>query len=263
MACTRCGQAAAAGAALCPVCQTAVTLPVPSHEGRRLVLVVAALVLVAAIAGTTVAVLLAGGQHPVAGSPARPAAGQPRAGASTGPAATAPGAGPAAGGKPDATSSAGPPAGRAPGTGTSTSTSTSTSGAARPAVAVGSGAAARPRAAAVSRFLARYFAAINRHDYRAYLHLFSREIRGSLSAADFQAGYGSSRDSAETLTGLAAAGPGQQAATVTFTSHQAAASSPARTGCLRWRITLYLARPGRAYVIGNPPAGYYATDRAC
>jgi hypothetical protein len=105
--------------------------------------------------------------------------------------------------------------------------------------------------------------AINDHDYRAYLHLFSPESRGALSGAGFQAGYGTTRDSAERLTELAATTPGRLAATVTFTSHQSPASSPAHAGCLRWNITVYLVRRGGRYVIGNPPADYYAKDQPC
>jgi hypothetical protein len=105
--------------------------------------------------------------------------------------------------------------------------------------------------------------AINDHDYRAYLHLYSPETRRALSWARFQAGYGTTHDSAERLTELAATAPGQLAATVTFTSHQSPASSPPHAGCLRWNITVYLVRRGVRYVIGNPPADYYARDQPC
>ena len=130
-------------------------------------------------------------------------------------------------------------------------------------VAVTAGAGGRAGAAAVTAFLTGYFAAINRHDYGGYLRLFGPGSRRSLSAAGFRAGYGTTRDSAETLTGITAAGRGAVAATVTFTSRQAPAASPAHAACVRWRITIYLARRAGRYVIENPPAGYAAADRAC
>jgi hypothetical protein len=130
-------------------------------------------------------------------------------------------------------------------------------------VAVTAGARGRAGTAAVAAFLTGYFAAINRHDYGGYLRLFGPGSRRSLSAAGFRAGYGTTRDSAETLTGVGAAGHGAVAATVTFTSRQAPAASPAHAACVRWRITIYLARRAGRYVIENPPAGYAAADRAC
>jgi hypothetical protein len=133
----------------------------------------------------------------------------------------------------------------------------------RPAGSSARPAGGRPGTAAVAAFLTGYFAAINRHDYGGYLRLFGPGSRRSLSAAGFRAGYGTTRDSAGTLTGITAAGRGELAATVTFTSRQAPAASPAHAACVRWRITIYLARRDGRYVIENPPAGYAAADRAC
>jgi hypothetical protein len=133
----------------------------------------------------------------------------------------------------------------------------------RPRVAMSAGVRGRPAAAAVAAFLTRYFGVVNRHDYRGYLRLFGPGSERSLSAAAFAAGYGTTRDSAETLRGITAAGRGEVAAAVTFTSRQAAAASPAHAACVRWRITIYLARRDGRYVIANPPAGYAAADRAC
>jgi hypothetical protein len=125
------------------------------------------------------------------------------------------------------------------------------------------GVRGRPAAAAVAAFLTRYFGVINRHDYRGYLRLFGPGSGRSLSAAAFAGGYGTTRDSAETLRGITADGRDLVAAAVTFTSRQAAAASPAHAACVRWRITIYLARRDGRYVIANPPAGYEAADRAC
>jgi hypothetical protein len=130
-------------------------------------------------------------------------------------------------------------------------------------VAITTRARRQPGSAAVAAFLTRYFAAINRHDYTGYLQLFGPGSRRSLSVAGFRRGYASTRDSAETLTGITAGSPGEVAATVTFTSRQAPAASAAHAACERWRITIYLLRRDGRYVIGNPPAGYAAADRAC
>jgi hypothetical protein len=242
MACTRCGRRAPAGAPLCPGCAGAVTLPARGRpggpNGRRLVLATAALVVAA---GTGAGVLLA---QPAAGrGPA--AGGRPSAAAARLRVAPA-----GAGGQADA----GSPAGRL---------RRAAAGQPGPGVAIAAGARARPGAAAVAAFLTRYFAAINRHDYGGYLRLFGPGGRRSLSAGRFRAGYGTTRDSAETLTRITAAGPGQVAAAVTFTSRQAPAASPVHAACVRWRITIYLARRDGRYAVQNPPAGYAAADRAC
>jgi hypothetical protein len=132
-----------------------------------------------------------------------------------------------------------------------------------PLVAVAPAAAAGPHEVAVLTFLTRYFTAINHHRYRAYLRLYSRPSRGSLSAAQFEAGYATTRDIGPTLVSLDAPGRGQLAATVTFTSHQRADTSPQHAACVRWTITLYLIRDGRRYVMGDPPADYAASGRPC
>jgi hypothetical protein len=234
MACTRCGREALAGARLCPGCAPAVTLP-PGRRpgrphGRRLVLTTAALVMAA---GTGTGLLLA-----------QPAAGR----------------GPAGAGRPsaDAARLSVTPSGRPGGRMLRTAAGHPAAG-----VSVAAGAGGRAGPAAVAAFLTGYFAAINRHDYGGYLRLFGPGSRRSLSAAGFRAGYKTTRDSAETLTGVTAAGPGEVAAAVTFTSRQAPAASPLQAACVRWRITIYLARRDGRFVIENPPPGYAAADRAC
>jgi hypothetical protein len=136
----------------------------------------------------------------------------------------------------------------------------------RAAVTIAPAARQQPHATAVGAFLTRYFRAINHHNYHAYLRLFSPASRPALSGASFMAGYGTTHDSAPKLTSLAPAGLRQLAATVTFTSHQDATTSPEHASCLRWRITVYLIRHGgrqERYYVGNPPAAYSANDRAC
>jgi hypothetical protein len=202
MACTRCGRRAPAGAQLCPACELPRRRAGRPH-GRRLVLTTAALVLAA---GTGAGVLLA---QPVAGH------------------------GPAGAGRPSADAARLRAAAAGPGRRPAARMLQATAGRPAAGMAVTAGAGGRARTAAVAAFLTGYFAAINRHDYGGYLRLFGPGSRRSLSAAGFRAGYGTTRDSAETLTGVGAAGHGEVAATVTFTSRQALASSPARAACVR------------------------------
>lgn len=130
-------------------------------------------------------------------------------------------------------------------------------------VAVAAGAAGSPNAPPAVSFLTRYFAAINDHDYRAYLRLYSPAIRGSLTPAAFSAGYGTTRDSLATLRHISVIGPGQLDAVVTFTSHQQPGQSASQSACTRWRISLYLIRADNGYLLQTPPSGYLASFRAC
>ena len=130
-------------------------------------------------------------------------------------------------------------------------------------VAVAAGAATAPDARPVVSFLTRYFTAINDHDYRAYLRLYSPAIRGSLTPKAFSAGYGTTRDSLATLRHIGVIGLGQLVAVVTFTSHQQPGQSASRSACTRWRISLYLIRAGGGYLLQTPPTGYLASFRAC
>ncbi len=198
------------------------------HSGRWIALTAAMAVLVMAAAAATLT--LANGRarsgSPQAGAPAR------RFGLSAGPSPTASGG----------TSATAPANGN---------------------VVVAAGAAATPHERPVVSFLTRYFAAINHHDYQAYLRLFSAAIRGSLTAAAFSAGYGSTRDSLATLRHIGIVRPGQLAAVITFTSHQKPGQSPSQSACTRWRISLYLTREGNEYQLQRPPSGYQASFRAC
>jgi hypothetical protein len=164
-------------------------------------------------------------------------------------------------GKPASTAGAGKPAsGRSPKP-SSPATTPSVTGSGL--ISVTPGAAAAPDAPAVENFLTRYFTAINDHSYPAYQRLFSAAIRGGLSAAAFQTGYGSSRDSRATLRSITALGGGQLAAAVTFISRQQPADSPTHSACTAWSITLYLVRQHGGLVIEPPPAGYSATSSTC
>jgi hypothetical protein len=164
-------------------------------------------------------------------------------------------------GKPGSTAGAGRPAStRAPRPSSPPTTPPATGGG---LIAVAPGAAAAPDAPAVESFLTRYFRAINDHSYPAYRRLFSAAIGGSLSAAAFQTGYGSSRDSHVTLLSITGMGAGQLAAAVTFTSHQQPAATPTHSACTAWSITIYLVRQRGGFVIEPPPAGYSATSSSC
>ena len=63
------------------------------------------------------------------------------------------------------------------------------------------GASQNANAASVAAFLDHYFAAINNHDYQSYVSLLSPQAQQGLTAAQFDSGYRSTADSAETLVG--------------------------------------------------------------
>ena len=130
------------------------------------------------------------------------------------------------------------------------------------AVAVTPAAAVQPHVHPVVMLLDSYFSAINQHDFPAYSSLFIPAIRATMH--NFEAGYQSTRDSRDRLTGLATTGPEGLAATVTFVSHQNPADSPDHAACNRWRITLFLKSDGRDYHIQRHQPGFPAdTFRAC
>jgi hypothetical protein len=241
------GTLATADLAMVPPSAVRASLPAPAPApastagGRRIMLATAALVLLVACCGG-VAVLVS------ASGPGTSAHGQ----LLTHPGGHAAGSAGAAGGQPGASHRT-----RAHGAATPS---------APPAVTIAPAARQQPHATAVGAFLAKYFRAINHRDYQAYLRLFSPASRPALSAASFVTGYGTTHDSAPKLTGLAPAGLRELAATVAFTSHQDATTSPEHATCLRWRITVYLISHGvghERYYVGNPPAGYSANSRAC
>ncbi len=130
-------------------------------------------------------------------------------------------------------------------------------------VTVAPAAATAKHSAGVIAFLNRYFKAINSHDYPAYQRLFSAGLRGGLSAEAFASGYGTTHDSAVTLTGISSTGTGQLQAAVTFTSHQQPAASPTHSSCTDWTISLYLTAQDHHYKLATPPGSYAAADRAC
>jgi hypothetical protein len=130
---------------------------------------------------------------------------------------------------------------------------------------VGTTAAARASAAepGVAQFLSDYFTAINHHDYQAYVALLDPAQAARVTPGRFAAGYGTTADSDVTLTSIAGLGRGREAASVTFTSHQAPSASPDHSSCDVWHITLYLTPNDSGYLIRRPPSGYEARVRSC
>ncbi len=220
----------------------------PPQRGRRRIpawgmIAAAVVVVLAAGLGGWYAATHHGGQ-PAASAQRSPSA-KPSAGAAGSPAATSP-----------SSQLASPTGAPTP------STPAATSAAGSSQVALGPGVSGQT-AGSVAAFASRYFAAINSHDYPAYISLFAPGADPGETAQKFQAGYGSSADSAETLVTLASTPSGQTAASLTFNSHQSPASSATHTACTSWRITLYLVQSGTSYLIGHPPASYHASFQPC
>ncbi len=143
----------------------------------------------------------------------------------------------------------------APPTSASASTSSGT-------VAVSAAAAGNAAAPQVTAFLNSYFTAINAHDYQAYDSLLDQQLQ-PYPQSSFDAGYGSTTDSDETLTSITGTGSGGEAASVTFTSHQQPAESPDNSSCDQWSITLFLVPNGNGYLDGKAPSTYHASYQAC
>jgi hypothetical protein len=132
-----------------------------------------------------------------------------------------------------------------------------------PQITVTPAATSSPYETAVLSFLTSYFAAIDNHDFPAYQQLFSQPLRSTLSASAFSAGYGTTTDSAITLTSIGVAGSGGAIAQVTFVSHQQPAVSPTNSACTSWSVSLYLLEQDGSYLLEQPPPGYQASFTAC
>jgi hypothetical protein len=125
-------------------------------------------------------------------------------------------------------------------------------------------ASRNPDASSVAVFLGQYFTAINTHNYRSYRALLSPQEQARLTQAQFDQGYGSTADSAETLVSISTATNGDLDVAVTFTSHQNPADSPNREeSCTDWRISLFLEPDGSGYLTDKPPPDYHASYAAC
>ncbi len=112
-------------------------------------------------------------------------------------------------------------------------------------------------------WLGSYFTAINTHNYQAYISLLSSQEAADESQSDFTSGYGTTTDSAATLTSISDLSGGGEAATVRFTSHQSPSQSVNDSSCDVWTITLYLDPSGSSYALVPPPAGYHSSYQSC
>jgi hypothetical protein len=228
----------------------------PPEPSRRRIpawgIIAAAVVVVLAGLGGWYAATRHGGTP--AASAQKPPAARASAGGAGSPAATAP-TSPLA-------SPAGSPASSTPAGSPEPSTPGGTAAGGGSQVALGPGVSGQT-AGSVAAFAGQYFAAINSHDYPAYISLFAPGADPGEDAQKFQAGYASTTDSSETLVALAGTASGKTAASLTFDSHQAPASSATHTACTSWRITLYLVQSGTSYLISHPPAGYHASFQPC
>jgi hypothetical protein len=150
-----------------------------------------------------------------------------------------------------------------PSTAKATPASSPKASAGRGLVAVAPGVSRQAPEPRVVAYLDDYFAAINRHSYRRFALLLGPQMRQTLPAPAFYAGYRTTTDSAARLTGLSAGGGGQAEADVAFTSHQAPGATPSHSRCTRWRIVLVLAPQHGRLVLEPPPPGYHASYQAC
>lgn len=131
-------------------------------------------------------------------------------------------------------------------------------------VTVSAEASQDPDAASVATFLGQYFDAINTHDYQSYMSLLTAPEQQGLTQEQFDNGYDSTTDSAETLLSISTATDGDLVANVTFTSHQDPADSPnQQESCTDWKISLFLEQDGGGYLIDQPPPTYHAFYAAC
>lgn len=131
-------------------------------------------------------------------------------------------------------------------------------------VTVASSAGQNTAASSVAALVNQYFAAINAHDYQAYVSLLTPQEQQGMTATQFANGYRSTTDSSESLVGISTAADGDTVAMVTFTSHQNPADSVnGAESCTDWQISLFLAPNGGGYLIDQPPSGYHASYAAC
>jgi hypothetical protein len=131
-------------------------------------------------------------------------------------------------------------------------------------VAVSGPAQSDPVEPQVLSWVESYFTAINAHDYNAYVSLLGSQLAANVTPASFTHGFGSTRDSAATLTSISDEGSGYEAATVSFTSHQNPSQSVnGQDSCDLWTITLYLEPDGSGYLQVPSPSGYSSSHQAC
>jgi len=111
--------------------------------------------------------------------------------------------------------------------------------------------------------LSHYFRGINTHSYPVYASALDAEEKAKQTQSFFDKGYSTTTDSGMTLTSLTSTGNGGLAATVTFTSHQAASASVDNNACNHWTLTFYLVPQGSGYLDGAAPPNYQPTYSDC
>lgn len=145
-----------------------------------------------------------------------------------------------------------PPPQATPSEGTPPPASTPSSAGVEPvSISLSQEAAASPLAGEISDLLMRYFTAINRHDYDAWLTTVSTS-QATRDRDDWDVGYSTTYDSD---IQLAAIKPGKPAVVMlTFVSHQAVEQAPAalRATCIRWKVLYEVVDEGIGLRVGNP-----------
>jgi hypothetical protein len=213
-----------------------------SSGGRRAAFILVVVLVMLAAGGGAYALVSRSAKHNAAQPPASPTA----ASSATPTAASS------------ASASASPSGSASPSASASASTSP-TAG----LVSVGAGVASNATASAVETTLNVNFKAINTHNYAAYQSARNTQEQAAESQSAFTSGYGSTSDSGITLVSLESTADGGEAATVTFTSHQAAGTGVDGSACNNWKLTYYMVPQGSGYLIGPSPSGYQPTYSDC
>lgn len=130
-------------------------------------------------------------------------------------------------------------------------------------VRVAPGVAGNPAEPQVEAYLNRYFNSINTRNYSEYNSLLDAQKQQADSRANFDSGFGTTKDSNEVLTGIEDTGSGNLTANVSFTSHQSPAESVDDSACNNWQLSLFLAPQGNSYVMTTTPTGYQVAYTDC
>jgi hypothetical protein len=130
-------------------------------------------------------------------------------------------------------------------------------------VSIAPGVGSNPATPQVETVLSHFFQGINNHSYTEYTSALDAQERAKQTQASFDHGYSTTTDSGMTLTSLTSTGGGGLAATVTFTSHQAASSSVDNSTCNNWTLTFYLEPQGTGYLDDSAPSGYQPKYSDC
>ena len=219
----------------------------PSSAGRRVAFIIVVVLVMLAAGGGAYALVSRSNQHNAAQPPAP--TGTARSSASASAQASA-----SASASPSTSASASP-----------TASAAASTSAAPGVVSLGPGVASNPAEPAVETTLTDYFQGINTHNYAEYASSLDAQQRAAEPESAFNSGYSSTSDSGMKLTVLASDGDGDGglAATVTFTSHQAAGTGVDGSSCNDWSLTFYLVKQGAGYLKGAAPSGYQPTYSDC